>query len=180
MRRAFTRFSRDKDGATAIEFGLLAIPFCLLLFAILESCISFAAQQVMSNITDDVAREIRTTGRLRQVNSTNTDPVTLTNLKNRICRDLEIVVAKTCPELVVDLRSFPTFADAAAVKLKFKDGDIDQTGFDVKPGGSDSKNMLRVFYRWPIMTDLLRLQMSNLNGYKTLHFATATWKNEPF
>ena len=173
MRWSLTLFSRDKDGATAIEFGLLAIPFCLLLFAILESCISFAAQQVMANITDDVAREIRT-GQLKAA------AINETSLKARVCKDLEIVVTKNCPELVVDLRSFATFADAAAVKLKFKDGDIDKTGFDVKPGGSMTKNMLRVFYRWPIMTDLLRLQMSNLNGYKTLHFATTTWKNEPF
>ena len=30
------------------------------------------------------------------------------------------------------------------------------------------------------MTDLLRKQMSTLKGGKTLHFATATWRNEPF
>ena len=58
--RIFSRFCRDRDGSTVIEFGMLALPFLLLLFAILETCISFAAQQLMANATDDVARQIRT------------------------------------------------------------------------------------------------------------------------
>ena len=43
-----------------------------------------------------------------------------------------------------------------------------------------SKNMLRVFYKWPVMTDFMRKVMSNLKDGKTLHFATVTWQNEPF
>lgn len=177
------RFARDTKGATAIEFAMLAIPFCLLIFAILESCISFAAQQVMANVTDDVAREIRTTGKIKLANGTTT-PITPASLKTRVCRDMKFVAGANCESnIVLDLREFDTFAEAAAIKLKFKDGDIDTTDFDIDPGGSMTKNMLRVFYRWPVMTDLLRLQMSNLNGvdgYRTLHFATQTWKNEPF
>jgi hypothetical protein len=49
-----------KEGSTAIEFTMLAIPFSMLVFAVLESCISFAAQQVMANAADDVARQFRT------------------------------------------------------------------------------------------------------------------------
>ena len=59
-RSFFARFLRDRSGSTAIEFALLAIPFSVLVFAILESCISFAGQQVMANVTDDIARQLRT------------------------------------------------------------------------------------------------------------------------
>jgi Flp pilus assembly protein TadG len=91
------------------------------------------------------------------------------------------VVAKGCPDLVVDLREFPTFAAAAAVKIKLtSDKDIDTTGFAVTPGKSMTKNMLRVFYKWPVITDFMRKAMSNLKDNKTLHFATVTWQNEPF
>ena len=103
----FRRFGRDREGSTAIEFTLLAIPFSLLVFAILESCISFAAQEVLANATDDVARQLRT-GQLRAAD------VTETSLKKLICDRLEIVVAKGCPDLFVDLQEFPTFAAAAA------------------------------------------------------------------
>jgi Flp pilus assembly protein TadG len=174
-RRGFlSRFGRDRSGSTAIEFTALAIPFSLLVFAILESCISFAGQQVMSNITDDIARQLRT-GQIRPAELDDT------KLKALICDQLEIMVADGCPGLLVDLREFPTFAAAAAVRIKLTaDRDIDTTGFAVTPGPSMSKNMLRVFYKWPVMTDFMRKSMSNLKDGKTLHFATVTWQNEPF
>lgn len=168
------RFRRDTRGAVAIEFVVLAIPFALLVFAILESCISFAAQQVLSNATDNIARQLRT-GQIKA------SAVTKESLKTMICDRLEIIVADGCPGLEVDLRRFNTFADAAGERIKLtSDRDIDTSGFGVSPGPSMSKNMLRVFYRWPVMTDFMRKSMSNLKDGKTLHFATATWQNEPF
>lgn len=168
------RFWRDRKGSTAIEFTALAIPFSLLVFAILESCISFAGQQVMANATDDIARQIRT-GQLRPADLNEV------KLKELICDRLNIVVSSDCPGLLVDLRQFTTFADAAKLRIKLTaDKDIDTTGFDVKPGPSLSRNTLRVFYKWPVMTDFMRKSMSNLKDSKTLHFATATWQNEPF
>lgn len=169
-----SRFARSRKGNVAIEFSLLAVPFALLLFAILESSISFAGQQLLANATDNVARQLRT-GQIKA------GDVTKASLKQLICDDLEILVTAGCPGLEVDLRTYPTFADAAAQRIKFTaDDDIDTTGFAVSPGPSMSKNMLRVFYRWPVMTDFLRKSMSNLKDGKTLHFATVTWQNEPF
>lgn len=168
------RFARDSNGATAIEFTLLALPFALLVFAILESCIAFAGQQVMADATDTVARQIRT-GQLRPAQATATE------VKNRLCERMGVLAVGDCQtSLIVDLREFATFSDAAKVRIKFSNNDIDTTGFDVKPGKSMSKNMMRVFYKWPVMTDFLAASMSNLKGSKTLHFSTVTWQNEPF
>lgn len=175
LRRGFlARFVRDQSGSTAIEFVMLVIPFSLLVFAILESCIAFAGQQVLSNAADDVARQFRT-GQIRATGFTEKD------LKDKICNKLQVLVATGCNEaLVVDLRSYTSFADAAKVKLTFVGNDIDTAGFDVKPGLSMSKNMLRVFYRWPVITDFMRASMSNLKDGKTLLFAAIVWQNEPF
>lgn len=167
-------FVRDRAGSTAIEFTALAIPFSLLVFAILESCISFAGQQLLANATDDVARQFRT-GQLRPADVP--DEATLHDL---ICERIDILVADGCPDLEVDLREFETFAEAADVRIRMAGGDIDTTEFDVDPGPSVSKNMLRVFYRWPVMTDFMRKSMSSLNDGKTLLFASTTWQNEPF
>ncbi|WP_202364704.1 TadE/TadG family type IV pilus assembly protein [Mesorhizobium sp. L-2-11] len=173
------RFLGDRRGSTALEFAMLAVPFALLVFAILESCISFAGQEVMANITDDVARRLRT-GQERQAN------VTEATLKTMICRQLEIMVAKGCPGLEVDLRAYPSFAAAAQAGFKInQDGEIELTGttpttFTVSPGLAESINMLRVFYKWPVMTDFMAKSMANLKDGNTLHFASMTWKNEPF
>jgi Flp pilus assembly protein TadG len=173
-RGLFGRFARSRDGAVAIEFVALALPFSMLIFAILESCISFAGQQVLTSATDNVARQVRT-GQLKA------GGLNEALLKQKICDQIEIIVAAGCPGLEVDLREFATFEEASKVRIKMtSDKDIDTSEFDVDPGPSLSKNMLRVFYRWPVMTDFMRKSLSNLKDGKTLHFATATWQNEPF
>lgn len=178
-RSILSRFVRDRSGSTAIEFTILAIPFSLLVFAILESCISFAGQQVMSNVADDIARQLRT-GQIRISDQTFTHD----SLKNRVCEKLEIMVADGCPGLNVDLRSFATFEEAAALRIVYEGSGKDKTlaasNFKFDPGPSLSKNVLRVFYEWPVITDFMRASMSNLQGGNTLHFATVTWQNEPF
>ncbi|CAH2397932.1 TadE/TadG family type IV pilus assembly protein [Mesorhizobium ventifaucium] len=175
----FARFLGDRRGSTALEFAMLAVPFALLVFAILESLISFGGQEVMANITADVARRLRT-GQERQAN------VTEATLKTMICGRLEIMVAKDCPGLEVDLRAYPSFAVAAQAGFKInQDGEIELTGtdpatFTVSPGPAESINMLRVFYKWPIMTNFMAKSTANLKDGNTLHFASITWQNEPF
>jgi Flp pilus assembly protein TadG len=172
-----SRFRRDRDGSVAIEFTMLAIPFSLLVFAILESCIAFAGQEVMANATDDVARQLRT-GQIKSVNETE--------LKQLICDRLDIIVAQGCPGLSVDLRNFTTFDKAAKLGFRINgssiiltDGDSDDI-FTVDPGEAGSKNMLRVFYKWPVVTDFMSKYLSNLDDGTTLHFASITWQNEPY
>lgn len=180
-RRMLALFSRDRSGSTAIEFAALAIPFALLVFAILESCISFASQEVMANAADDVARKLRT-GQIKAA-EINKD-----KLQQLICDQLAIMVTKNCPGLEVDLRSYGTFAEAAKARFTITNGEVvltrngvkDPKQFAVEPGGAGSKNMLRVFYKWPVMTDFMAKSMANLNGGATLHFASVTWQNEPF
>jgi Flp pilus assembly protein TadG len=169
------RFVRNRKGSTAIEFTMLAIPFSMLVFAVLESCISFAAQQVMANAADDVARQFRT-GQMK-VSDFN-DPKT--ELRELFCERIQIVVSPGCPGLELDIRSYESFAEAAQERVVFLQGDIDTTGFDIAPGPAMSKNMLRAFYRWPVITDFMRKSMANLPDGKTLHFASVTWQNEPF
>jgi len=176
------RFLRDRSGSTAIEFVALAIPFSMLVFAILESCIAFAGQEVMANATDDLARQFRT----GQLKPADLEPDTV---KDAICERLEIMVGNNCKDrILVDLRKYDTFQEAAAARFKIVNGDIvltkdavdDPVSFSLTPGKSTSINMLRVFYKWPVITDFMSKWMANLNDGSTLHFASVTWQNEPF
>ncbi|WP_054309088.1 TadE/TadG family type IV pilus assembly protein [Mesorhizobium sp. 1M-11] len=184
-RRGFLgRFARDRRGSTAIEFAALAIPFALLVFAILESCLSFAGQEVLTNATDDIARQLRT-GQLKVV--------TVDSLKQKICHELEILMANECTDrLKVDLRKYDSYVEAAGYSYKIANGEIvlmkgtseDQKQFVAEPGGAETINMLRVFYKWPVITDFLAKSMAGLDfkgsRNSTLHFATNTWFNEPY
>ena len=164
---------RDRRGATAIEFALLALPFALLSFAILETTVSFAAQQVLSNAVDQISRQIRT----GQITLTNT---TEQEFRTKICDEISIIVGNSCSGLVWDLQAYSTFSDVPKTIPKSPDGDIDATGFGYEPGDESAIVSLRLFYKWPVLTDVMQSSMSNLPDGKTLLFASVTWQNEPF
>lgn len=169
------RFFRHDEGSAIVEFSVLILPFALLVFAILESSLSFAGQQMLANATDDVARQYRT-GQLRP-DTPEKDKIVL---RDFICGKIQMLVADKCPGLEVDLKIYDTFADAAGVRIPFKAGDLDVKDFEVEVGSSGSIHQLRVFYRWPVITDFMRKSMANLPDGKTLLYAMVTWQNEPF
>lgn len=53
-------YTKNRDGATAIEFALLAIPFFMLLFAILELAVIFFISSTLSHAVSESGRQIRT------------------------------------------------------------------------------------------------------------------------
>ena len=58
--RAVGRFIRQRDGATVVEFGLVALPFLGLLFAILQTALVFFAGQVLQTAVTNASRLIMT------------------------------------------------------------------------------------------------------------------------
>jgi Flp pilus assembly protein TadG len=171
--RRFRRFAKDERGSTAIEFVLLIFPFVLMMFAIIETGLSFATQQVMSNAADDLARSIR-------VNDVTQADITAAGVRDAICGQISFMVAAGCPGLYIDLKEYAHYSDVPLAIPRKGDGDLNTAGFGITPGGSTTKNQIRVFYRWPIYTNFMRRYLSNLpNGY-TLLYATLTWQNEPF
>lgn len=162
-------FARDRSGAAALEFAILAPLFFIMLFAIFECCITFAAKQVITNATDDLARQMRT-GRIR------TDDVTPSSLHQMFCDRMPAFFAEGCPGLRVDLRTFETFEEIVA---EFDKGII-PAGYKADLGPALSKNVMRVFYEWPAIMTLITDRMTDPKDGKSLLFATATWQNEPF
>lgn len=165
------RFLVDARGVTAIEFAALALPFSLMLFVILESCISFAGSQVLANAADDVARQLRT-GQIRTIDQAA--------LKQKVCDQIKIIVANNCPGLYVDLRNFTNFASATTVKKYMLSDDLNKNDFKVELGGPQTINMLRLYYKWPLITDNISAILQNGKEGKTVHFAAVIWQNEPF
>ncbi|KXF79035.1 hypothetical protein ATN84_04640 [Paramesorhizobium deserti] len=166
-------FRRDRSGTTAVEFAVLIFPFMILIFSVIEVCISFMGQQLLSDTTDRIARQLRT-GELRATD------VEGRKLHDLICARLEIFVPAGCPELSANLKTYPNYESVP------KSGIVDATGHlrlgdTVDPGGATSINQINVLYRWPLLTDIMRRQMQSAGGDGRFPlFATNTWQNEPF
>ena len=171
-RRVLKRFIKSKRGSVAIEFSMLALPFTALVFAIIESGLSFTAHQVMANSVEDLARDLRT-GVMKKADAT---PAAVTA---RICNDMKVLVSSGCPGLYIDLKTYATYG-AVPTTVPMASGDLNTAGFTIAPGDPNTINQLRVFYKWPIYTNYIALKLAELPGGKTLLFSTLTWRNEFF
>jgi Flp pilus assembly protein TadG len=154
------RLCKDKAGASAIEFALLALPFMLVIFASLETFTAFTAEQLFANATETMARKVRT----GEINAANTSKE---QFRKAFCNEISIIMtcsateAKTPSKLFIDVRSFATFAQIPNA-IPRKDGNLDTRAFDFNPGGPTTVTMVRAYYRWEVVTDLVRPFITNL------------------
>ncbi|WP_310649462.1 TadE/TadG family type IV pilus assembly protein [Candidatus Liberibacter sp.] len=178
----------SSKGVAAIEFALLAFPYFLVVFAIFETSISFVAGQVIENASYDIARKIRT-GEFRK------DHINIQEFRKEFCKEISIFIScsekeKLIPDdLYIDVRKIDSLADIPIKiprvdKNPNSDAEIDAKDFDFNPGGSGTYNVLRVFYHWPILTDIMRKYMSTVKHKDKqadyLIMSTVAFKNEPF
>lgn len=189
----FRRFRRDRDGAAAVEFAILSVPFLMLVFAIFETFLAFAGEQLIANAVDTMSRKIRT----GEITFGLGRPTDMTEIEFRQAFCDEIALFSMCSEteasnperLHLDVRQFTSFAlmPREIPKITTEDySDLDTSDFAFAPGGAESKNMLRAYYRWQIVTDLIRPFVANLRSPGNLLptdyliVATATFQNEKY
>lgn len=167
------RFRRDKKGATAIEFSLLAIPFFMLVFAIIETSVSYTTEQYMSNVADRIARDIRT-GQITAATHNQSQ------FRALLCTRLQTLASPGCPGMTFDLRSYASFTAVPKGVVYSSPGVVDTTGWGYSPGGSGTINSIRIAYEWPVYTDIMKKYFAGLANGKNLLYASTTWQNEPY
>ena len=166
------RFGRARDGATAVEFALIAIPFATLLFAFIELGLVFLVQTTLDNATEDAARQIRT-GEMQVAKGD------ATSFKTAVCDEVSWFGAGCSGNLKVDVRVFTSFTNQTPTNL-VKNGSFDDSSVEFTPGCGGDIVLVRTFYQWPLLTPLLSSALVNLSGNKRLISSTVTFRNEPF
>jgi Flp pilus assembly protein TadG len=186
---------RSNEGATAIEFALLAIPFLMIVFATFETFIAFTGEQLIANAVDTMARKVRTGQITFTVGSTNY--MTQTQFRQEFCNQIALMAtcssteASTPKKLFIDIEQVTNFSDIpVSVPLIATNGgksvDLDTSKIKFTPGGAGKINMFRAYYRWPITTDLVRPYISNIrpegasSGSEFLIVATTAFLNEDY
>lgn len=85
LHRALRRFRGASDGATAVEFALIAFPFFALVAAILEVSMTLWASETLDDALGEAARTIQT-GQFQTENRATTDTTTLVeNFRKQLC-----------------------------------------------------------------------------------------------
>ncbi|MBY2984971.1 TadE/TadG family type IV pilus assembly protein [Rhizobium leguminosarum] len=189
----FRSLARSRDGAAAIEFALLAIPYFLVIFAILETFVAFAAEELVSNAVDTMSRRMRT-GQITY-NLGRTTDMNQAQFRQAFCDEISILIRCSASEvatpskLYVDMQTFSTFSAIPTTIPKLstdKYADINTAAFKYAPGGAGTINMLRAYYRWEITADLVRPYITTIRPSdgsmprQYLIVATAAFQNEQY
>lgn len=168
-------FRRNRDGSTAVEFGMIALPFFAIVFAIAESGIAFLCGQFLDRSVEKASRSIFT----GQVSQTSGGPTAqLQRFKNDVCGNITAFL--DCNKLYYDVQAYQTFGNPT-LPIPMNNGTLDTSMLPrFNPGAANQIVVARVYYLQPIYADLLQTGLGNMSGGNRLLVGTAVFKNEPF
>ena len=170
-RTVLARFARRQDGGVAVEFALIAVPFLMLIFAIMETGLVFFAGQALETAVADSSRTIMT-------GQAQTASFNQAAFKNSVCAKMTTLF--DCQGGVyVEVKKFTTFGGVVMPSPLDVNGNfVNNFGYDA--GGPGDIILVRIFYQWPLYMSFFGFNLQNMSGGKRLLFATAAFRNEPY
>ena len=180
------KFGRADDGATAVEFALVSIPFLGLLFAIFETAFVFFATQGVEAAVNDAARYVMTgqvqyDGTIKSASDFKTKMICSPTGRARILPSFI-----KCSDLVLHIEPAASFTSAV----------VSTTIASEKycTGAPGDIVVVRLLYPMPVYLSILSMSslastgttvnQSALKNYKGkmvhLLMGTAVFRNEPF
>jgi Flp pilus assembly protein TadG len=170
--RAACRFARHQDGAAAVEFALVAVPFLALTFAILETALVFFAGQTLE-------AAVSSSGRLIMTGQAQNGGYSQDDFKTQVCNRLAGGLFDCTNGVYVDVKTYTSFSNVNTAS-PVVNGQFDTTQMAYSPGTQGSIVVVTLYYQWPIYVTLLGDKLSNLNSGSRLLVATSVFRNEPY
>jgi Flp pilus assembly protein TadG len=173
-------FFRCRNGATAVEFALVAAPFMALLVAITQSALVFFASRVLDEVTEEASRYIMT-GQAQQ------GGITQSGFGTYICTGSNtsalVSALFTCSNIMVNVQNYADFTSASTTSptLAFNPttGAVTNT-WSYNTGNPGDIIVVQVMYQWPVVLGPLSMNLSNLSNGNRLLVSTAVFKSEPY
>ncbi|WP_375461747.1 TadE/TadG family type IV pilus assembly protein [uncultured Enterovirga sp.] len=178
-RSILTAFRRSESGATAVEFGFLALPFLFLMFAIMEIAMVFWSTQVLETAVANAARQIYT-GQFQtdSANANKTSAELATTFKNNLCSNVTTLF--DCSKVAIDIRP-ASFSDSPPSPIKTTGAakTYDPSGFGYQAVGAKQIALVTAAMEYPVMVKMLAGTAGLTNGNRII-MATAAFKTEPY
>jgi Flp pilus assembly protein TadG len=165
------RFGRNRKGAAAVEFALVAPMFFAVLFAIIEMALVFFASQILETVTQDTSRLIMT-GQAQNA------AFTQAQFKNAVCAKL-VTIFDCVNGVSIDVKSYPQFS-SVDISDPIDAGKNFVPPNNYLPGGPGDIVVVRLFYKWPLYVTGLGFNIANVGTNQKLLTATAAFQNEPY
>jgi Flp pilus assembly protein TadG len=176
------RWRSDDSGATAVEFGIVALPFVLLLFGVMTVCLYFFTNFSLENAAWQAARAVRT-GQLQQSQGAYTGKVTLEDRKTAfraaLCAKAPTFLSCSS-KVVVIVQSNNGFGGIVKPKCATNGVLLNQAAAGFDTGGSSSVVLITVCYPWQFANKLPFLKFGNLTDGSMLMQASVAFRTEPY
>ena len=171
-RRGRTASPTPREGSAAVEFAMVATPFFLMIFAVLELGLVFLVDSVLENAVVEASRVVRT-GQADEEN------LSATQFKSALCAEMSVFQGDCASRADIDIRVLPEFSEGLPAS-PIKNGAIDRNDMQYDIGAPGDLMLVRVFYSQPLVTPFMQQAMSRLNsGAAVISVATA-FRNEPY
>lgn len=180
-----TRFRRNRDGVTAVEFGLVAGPFLLFAVGIIAVGLQFFTINALDFAVETASRKIRT-GQAQR------DNLTMGDFKNLVCQSGGYYIDKDCDNITVHVQSAGSWADITSTPCAAGGQMTPQTNTTAaladSAGGGSQVVLVTVCYDWqmPLLLPYLNyLLMKPADGVPlqsggSLIQSVATFRSEAF
>jgi Flp pilus assembly pilin Flp len=179
------RFHRNSDGVTAVEFGMVALPFLLFVLGTMAIGLQFFTINALDNAVETAARKIRT-GEAQRAG------MKLGEFKDLICQSGGSYIEKDCEKIFIHVESAGDWA-AIAPRACASNGKMtaqsNMTADLVESsGGSEQVVLVTVCYDWQLPVTFAALQymlMRPADGVAlesggSLVQSVATFRTEPY
>jgi Flp pilus assembly protein TadG len=180
-RNPLRAFVRNSEGATAVEFALIATPFLGLLAALIQTFLLFFAQSMLENVVRQSARQILT-GQLQTQDASMTNTAAAAAFKTTVCANAQVLFNCSGNNgLFVDIQVANNWSSAnvGMPTLTYNSsGNVTNT-WQFNPGNAGDIVVVRVMYLWPIFFGPIAFNMANQPNGSRLIMATAAFQNEP-
>lgn len=181
------RLGFDRKGTTAVEFGILAVPFFLFMFGVMAVGLQFFTINALDHAVEVSARKIRT-GQAQK------EGKTLKQFKQLVCEEAGTYIEVDCDtHLVIHVQSGGRWSDILPVTCAEGGQLTPQAAVDDSPitdgaGGAGQVVLVTACYDWTLPIEFPYLQymlMRPADGIPlesggSLVQAAATFRTEPY
>ena len=163
----------DREGVTAVEFAMVAVPFLMLLFGIITVGLFFFTTFALENAVERAARLIRT-GQVQE------SGMTAAQFKQEVCEHAPAYV-DCAGKMRVNVQSFNDFANVVTSSCVDNGGNlVAPAGTSYSPGGSGEVVLVTVCYEWELAGNLPFLSVGSMPNGSALIQASTTFRTEPY
>lgn len=161
---------RNRDGSAAVEFAFVALPFFLMIFAVLEVALIFTLDSILENAT--IA-----TGRLVRTGQASAQGMTAAQFKTNLCSRMSVFSGGCEANATIDVRVIPQFDTNPPDPLAGEG--FDPAGLTYDNGNPGNLILVRVWYKHPLVTSFLSQGLSSIGDRTAVLTATTAFRNEP-